>query len=48
LIRDHFQRLISEGVEAVGIETMEAIKSRIQEGIIQQEMDPGSNGEGKV
>lgn len=38
-IRDHFQRLICEGVQAVGIETMEGIKSRIQEGIIQQEMD---------
>ena len=47
-IRDHFQRLTREGVEAVGIETMEGIKSRIQEGIIQQEMNLGSNGEGKV
>ena len=45
-IRDHFQRLISEGVQAVGIETMNGIKSRIQEGIMQQEMDLGSNGEG--
>ena len=45
-IRDHFQRLISEGVHAVGIETMNGIKSRIQEGIMQQEMDLGSNGEG--
>jgi len=43
-IRDHFQRLISEGVQAVGIETMKGIKSRIQEGIMQQEMDYGSNG----
>jgi hypothetical protein len=48
LIRDHFHRLASEGVEAVGIETMEGIKIRIQEGIIQQEMDLGSNGEAKV
>jgi hypothetical protein len=44
-IRDHFQQLIKEGVQAVGMETMEGIKSRIREGIIQQEMDTGSNGE---
>jgi len=34
-IRDEFQRLVSEGVEAVGVETMEGIKNRICEGIIQ-------------
>jgi hypothetical protein len=44
-LRDHFQRLVSEGVEVVGLETMEGIKSRIQEGILQQEQtEPGSNG----
>jgi hypothetical protein len=43
-IRDHFQRLIKEGVQAVGMETMEGIKGRIQEGIAQQDMDPDSNG----
>ena len=45
-IREHFQRLVREGVEAVGMETMEGIKSRIREGIIQQEMNFGSGGEG--
>ena len=32
-IRNHFQRLVTEGVQAVGLETMEGIKSRIREGI---------------
>jgi len=41
-IKEDFQRLISEGVETVGIETMESIKNRIREGIIQQ--DHGENG----
>jgi hypothetical protein len=46
-IREDFQRLTSEGVEAVGIDTMEAIKSRIREGILQQEQQGlGSNGKG--
>lgn len=46
-LRDEFQRLISEGVQAVGVETMEAIKDRIREGIIQEEMkDMGSDGQG--
>jgi len=46
-LREEFQRLISEGVQAVGVETMEAIKDRIREGIIQEEMkDMGPNGQG--
>ena len=46
-LRDEFQRLISEGVQAVGVETMEAIKDRIREGIIREEMeDMGSDGQG--
>ena len=44
-IRDHFQRLVSEGVQAVGVDTMEGIKSRIHEGIIQQDVDVDSNGQ---
>jgi len=35
-VKEDFQRLISEGVQAVGIETMQGIKNRIYEGIIQQ------------
>jgi hypothetical protein len=35
-IKEEFQQLISEGVQAVGLETMEGIKSRIYEGIVQQ------------
>jgi hypothetical protein len=35
-IRDDFQRLISEGVQTVGVETMQGIKSRIYEGIVQR------------
>jgi hypothetical protein len=37
-IREDFQRLISEGVEAVGLETMESIKNRIREGILNQDL----------
>lgn len=37
-IREDFQRLISEGVQAVGLETMEGIKNRIREGILNQDM----------
>jgi hypothetical protein len=45
-IREEFQRLITEGVQAVGIETMEGIKSRIREGILSEEMkDFGLEGE---
>jgi hypothetical protein len=36
-IKEEFQQLISEGVQTVGMETMEGIKSRIYEGIVQQE-----------
>jgi hypothetical protein len=35
-VKADFQRLISEGVQAVGLETMQGIRSRIYEGIIQQ------------
>lgn len=37
-IREDFQRLITEGVQAVGVETMEGIRNRIQEGILAQGM----------
>ena len=35
-VKEDFQRLISEGVQAVGVETMQGIRSRIYEGITQQ------------
>ena len=43
-VKDDFQRLISEGVQTVGLETMQGIKSRIYEGIVQQ--GPGDAGNG--
>ena len=36
-IKEEFQQLISEGVQTVGLETIQGIKSRMYEGIIQQE-----------
>jgi hypothetical protein len=44
-IKEDFQRLIREGVQTVGLETMQGIKSRIYEGIVQQE--PGGNENGQ-
>jgi hypothetical protein len=38
-IKEEFHRLIGEGVETVGLETMQSIKNRIREGIIQAKMD---------
>jgi hypothetical protein len=43
-IKEQFQQLISEGVETVGLETMEGIKKRLYEGIIQQEQGETGNG----
>jgi hypothetical protein len=43
-IKEEFQQLISEGVQPVGLETMEGIKSRIYEGIVQQEEKDKGNG----
>ncbi len=43
-IKEDFQRLIGEGVETVGIETMESIKNRTREGIAQQEQGDNGNG----
>jgi hypothetical protein len=36
-IKEQFQQLISEGVQTVGVETMQGIKSRLYEGILQQD-----------
>ena len=44
-IKEDFQRLISEGVETVGLETMQGIKSRIYEGIVQQGSRDHGNGQ---
>ena len=41
-IKEDFQRLISEGVETVGLETMQGIKNRLYEGIIQQDKENGN------
>ena len=43
-IKEEFQQLIGEGVQTVGLETMQAIKDRIYEGIIQQEQGETGNG----
>jgi hypothetical protein len=43
-IKEDFQRLTTEGVQAVGVETMQGIKNRIYEGIIQQEGKEQGNG----
>lgn len=40
-IREDFERLVSEGVQAVGRETMDSIKTRIREGIVQQDVVEG-------
>ena len=38
-VREDFQRLVSGGVSQVGHETMKEIKRRIQEGVIQQDLE---------
>jgi hypothetical protein len=38
-IKEEFHQLISEGVQTVGLETMQGIKSRMYEGIAQQEVE---------
>jgi hypothetical protein len=43
-IREDFQRLIKEGVQTVGLETMQGIKSRIYEGIVQEGEGEAGNG----
>jgi hypothetical protein len=43
-IKEEFQQLVSEGVQTVGLETMEGIKSRIYEGIVRQEEKDRGNG----
>ncbi|HEY7531395.1 MAG TPA: hypothetical protein VH681_01280 [Nitrospiraceae bacterium] len=43
-IKEDFQRLISEGVQTVGVETMQGIKSRIYEAIIEPGQEERGNG----
>ena len=43
-VKEDFQRLISEGVQAVGVETMQGIRSRIYEVIIQQGQGEAGDG----
>jgi hypothetical protein len=38
-IRQDYERLVSEGVQAVGRDTMESIRNRIREGIVQQDIE---------
>jgi hypothetical protein len=44
-VKEDFQRLISEGVQAVGVETMQGIRSRIYEGLVQQGEGDAENGD---
>jgi hypothetical protein len=41
-IKEDFQQLIREGVQTVGVETIEGIKSRLYEGILQQDQKEGN------
>ena len=43
-LRKTSQQLIREGVQTVGVETMEGIKSRLYEGILQQDQKDKGNG----
>lgn len=43
-IKEEFHELISEGVQTVGVETIEGIKKRISEAMIQQEQGETGNG----
>jgi hypothetical protein len=43
-IKGEFQQLVSEGVQTVGLVTMEGIKKRLYEGISQQEQGETGNG----
>jgi hypothetical protein len=42
-IKEDFQRLIGEGVQNVGLETMEGIRNRIREGILGGEPNKGDS-----
>jgi hypothetical protein len=43
LIQEEFKALTDQGVQTVGVETMEAIKKRIKDGIVQRETGFGGN-----
>ena len=43
-IREEYQRLTSEGVQAVGLETMEGLKKQLLNAIAQQQNPESSNG----
>jgi len=38
-VKEEFQRLVSEGVQFAGMETMQSFRNRIREVIIQQEIE---------
>ena len=46
-LRQDFERLVGEGVQAVGRDTMESIRDRIREGIIQQDIEGMGLDEGR-
>ncbi len=47
-IREEFQRLTSEGVQAAGLQTMESIKKQMLDAIAQQKAADGSDGKGRA
>ncbi len=47
-LRADFQRLISDGVQAVGVETMDSIKTRIKAGILQQEIEEARSDQERI
>ena len=45
-IREEYQRLTNEGVQAVGLETMKGLKKQLLDAIAQQQKTEPSNGDG--
>ncbi len=47
-MRDEYNRQTAEGVQTVGVQTMEAIRQRIKDGIEQAGPDTNGKGLGKM
>jgi hypothetical protein len=47
-IREEFQRLTNEGVQAAGLETMKGLKKQLLDAIAQQQKPEPSNGDGQA
>jgi hypothetical protein len=43
-IKEQFQQLISEGVQTIGVGTMQGIRNQLYEGILQQGQKDSGNG----